>query len=200
MAPSLGPISTGGYQVENIPDESSQSATIPQVAAPILPPTVNINELFQKLVASGFVTTGSNQKHTTPVLTTQKPSEQEGKRKESNKSTETPSSSILPVKILKKNIYDSLKLVAFAKPESLKVRQGNLYTMLYAGMQCSSCGMRFLPEASMQYSQHLDWHFRQNRRGKRNSRVATSRKWYYSLSDWKNYEEFEDLEERGTTI
>ncbi|KAJ8971726.1 hypothetical protein NQ317_002556 [Molorchus minor] len=63
-------------------------------------------------------------------------------------------------------------------------------------MQCSSCGMRFSPEASMQYSQHLDWHFRQNRKGKRNIRVATSRKWYYTLSDWKNYEELEDLEER----
>lgn len=49
----------------------------------------------------------------------------------------------------------------------------------------------------MWYSQHLDWHFRQNRRGKKNARVANSRKWYYSLSDWKNYEELEDLEERG---
>lgn len=60
--------------------------------------------------------------------------------------------------------------------------------------------MRFPPEASMWYSQHLDWHFRQNRRGKKNARVANSRKWYYSLSDWKNYEELEDLEERGVFI
>lgn len=66
-------------------------------------------------------------------------------------------------------------------------------------MQCSSCGMRFPPEHSMQYSQHLDWHFRQNRKGKKNIRKAASRRWYYNLADWKNYEEVEDLEERGTS-
>lgn len=49
----------------------------------------------------------------------------------------------------------------------------------------------------MQYSQHLDWHFRQNRKGKRNIRKAASRRWFYSVADWKNYEEIEDLEERG---
>lgn len=48
----------------------------------------------------------------------------------------------------------------------------------------------------MLYSQHLDWHFRQNRKGKKNIRKAASRRWYYTLSDWKNYEEIEDLEER----
>jgi pre-mRNA cleavage complex 2 protein Pcf11 len=86
--------------------------------------------------------------------------------------------------------------VLFARPESLKQRQNHLYEALYSGMQCSSCGMRFPPEQSMHYSQHLDWHFRQNRKGKKNIRVAASRRWYYSLSDWKNYEEIEDLEER----
>lgn len=57
--------------------------------------------------------------------------------------------------------------------------------------------MRFPPEQSMLYSQHLDWHFRQNRKGKKNIRKAASRRWYYTLADWKNYEEIEDLEERG---
>lgn len=50
------------------------------------------------------------------------------------------------------------------------------------------------------YTQHLDWHFRHNRREKANARKALSRKWYYDLSDWIQFEEVEDLEERGTTF
>jgi hypothetical protein len=49
----------------------------------------------------------------------------------------------------------------------------------------------------MKYSQHLDWHFRQNRRDKDNTRKAQSRKWFYDVSDWIQFEEIEDLEERG---
>jgi pre-mRNA cleavage complex 2 protein Pcf11 len=52
----------------------------------------------------------------------------------------------------------------------------------------------------MKYSQHLDWHFRQNRRDRDNTRKAQSRKWYYDVSDWIQFEEIEDLEERGTVF
>ncbi|KAJ8919283.1 hypothetical protein NQ315_003867 [Exocentrus adspersus] len=194
MTSSLGPLPTGGYQVENIPHGNTPSAALPQVAAPVIPPTLNINDLFQKLVASGFVTSGNEEKPLAPpTINLHKPVEPEVSNKSTNKSFDNNSSIPKPIK---RNLYDSLKLITFSKPETLRLRQGSLYGMLYSGMQCSSCGMRFSPEASMQYSQHLDWHFRQNRKGKRNIRVAASRKWYYSLSDWKNYEEFEDLEER----
>lgn len=194
MTSSIGPIpTTGGYQIENIhPDEGSQSARTAQVTVPTVPAMLNINELFQKLVASGFVTSGNEP----PVMPLPIVHKQEKPDNESLKHYVEPAAT-LPTKIVKRNPYESLKLITFAKPETLKVRQGGLYTAPYSGMQCSSCGMRFSPEASMQYSQHLDWHFRQNRKGKRNVRVATSRMWYYSLSDWKNYEELEDLEDRG---
>jgi len=72
--------------------------------------------------------------------------------------------------------------------------------LLYSGIQCSSCGVRFPPEQTMKYSQHLDWHFRQNRRDRDNTRKAQSRKWYYDVSDWIQFEEIEDLEERGTVF
>lgn len=68
---------------------------------------------------------------------------------------------------------------------------------LYGGMQCSGCGARFPPEHTVRYSQHLDWHFRQNRRERDSARRAHSRHWHYDLSDWLQYEELEDLEERG---
>lgn len=76
-------------------------------------------------------------------------------------------------------------------------RQPGVVALLYSGIQCSSCGVRFPPEQTMKYSQHLDWHFRQNRRDRDNTRKAQSRKWYYDVSDWIQFEEIEDLEERG---
>ena len=64
-------------------------------------------------------------------------------------------------------------------------------------MQCSSCGARFAPELATRYSHHLDWHFRQNRRERDSARKAHSRPWYYDVSDWIQFEEIEDLEDRG---
>lgn len=158
--------SSGGYQVENLTETPSVDTITYVNPVPVLPPTVNINELFQKLVATGIVAT----KEPPPPEPQPKP--------------------------VRRNTLENLRPITFAKPETLKIRQNHLYEALYSGMQCSSCGMRFPPEQSMHYSQHLDWHFRQNRKGKKNIRVAASRRWYYSLSDWKNYEEIEDLEER----
>ncbi|EZA52087.1 Pre-mRNA cleavage complex 2 protein Pcf11 [Ooceraea biroi] len=86
--------------------------------------------------------------------------------------------------------------VSFDKPETLKVKQPAIVTVLYSGMQCSSCGARFAPELATRYSHHLDWHFRQNRRERDSARKAHSRPWYYDVSDWIQFEEIEDLEDR----
>lgn len=184
-----------GYKVDN-QQTVQQNVTNPSV--PTIPPVLNINDLFQKLVASGFVTTTTT---AASVPLRPLPVQEVTKKDEENvlvpDSTQKPQQIEPPPPKIRRSICDYLKPILFEKPETLKVRQSSLYGGLYSGMQCSSCGMRFSPEASMQYSQHLDWHFRQNRKGKRNIRVAASRKWYYSVADWKNYEELEDLEERG---
>lgn len=181
--------STDGYKLEN---QQGVQQNLSNPSIPNVPPVLNINDLFQKLVASGFVTT--SQPQTQPSISQSKKKEKEEASTDNSQQIQTP-----PTKT-RRSVFDYLKSITFEKPETLKVRQSALYGGLYSGMQCSSCGMRFSPEASMQYSQHLDWHFRQNRKGKRNIRVAASRRWYYSLADWKNYEELEDLEERGNTI
>lgn len=185
MAPTVSSTtpSTDGYKVDN---QQSITENVPNPSVPIVPPIVNINDLFQKLVASGFVTTTQHQ--------IQQPENKPPQKVDPPDSTQQAQAP--PTKI-RRSVAEYLKPITFDKPETLKVRQSSLYGALYSGMQCSSCGMRFSPEASMLYSQHLDWHFRQNRKGKRNIRVAASRRWYYSLADWKNYEELEDLEERG---
>jgi pre-mRNA cleavage complex 2 protein Pcf11 len=55
---------------------------------------------------------------------------------------------------------------------------------LYSGVQCTSCGERFTlkdGEKEAKYRQHLDWHFRQNRRGKTDMKLSSCRKWYYGI-------------------
>ncbi|XP_053644787.2 pre-mRNA cleavage complex 2 protein Pcf11 isoform X4 [Cherax quadricarinatus] len=80
--------------------------------------------------------------------------------------------------------------------ENLRKRRKWLIECLYRGMQCSSCGLRYPPEQTLQYSHHLDWHFRQNRRQQESTKKANTRRFYFSTEDWLQYEEIEDVEER----
>lgn len=80
--------------------------------------------------------------------------------------------------------------------EHLRRRRKWLIECLYRGMQCSSCGLRYPPEQTLQYSHHLDWHFRQNRRQQESTKKANTRRFYFSTDDWLQYEEIEDVEER----
>lgn len=52
---------------------------------------------------------------------------------------------------------------------------------LYTGIQCSSCAQRFKVEETSKYREHLDWHFRQNKKEKEDAKVVKFRKWYYEL-------------------
>ncbi|KAK5644187.1 hypothetical protein RI129_008032 [Pyrocoelia pectoralis] len=177
IASSMLPSSIeSGYQVEDTNSQDVQSAVTLPTDTPQSKsaPSLNISELFQRLVATGIVTTAPPPPQ--PVEEPPPPS---------------------PPKVMRTpNTPKNFKPPLFNKPETLKTRRLPLIHMLYTGMQCSSCGMRFPPEQSIYYSQHLDWHFRQNRRGKKNIRKAASRRWYYTILDWRNYEEIEDLEER----
>nr|XP_023027316.1 uncharacterized protein LOC111515311 [Leptinotarsa decemlineata] len=193
MIPTLASIpEAGAHQVENQSNSDvPKSGTTTSEPIPIM----NVGDLFQKLVAFGFIT--STDQKNPPV--SQEPMDENPPSSNKEISVEKPIAKPIfapTLSKLRRNSCEKLRPIKFEQPKTLKVRQNVLYSTLYSGMQCSSCGMRFSPEASMQYSQHLDWHFRKNRRGKRNNRVANSRRWYYSLSDWKNYEELEDLKER----
>ncbi|KAL0879180.1 hypothetical protein ABMA27_002970 [Loxostege sticticalis] len=141
---------------------------------PILPVLANLNvtDLFAKLVATGIV---------------QVPTETKEEPKPDQKVEEKPKP---------KEDKSIIHRVDLLKPETLRVKQPGLVAKLYGGMQCSGCGARFPPEHTVRYSQHLDWHFRQNRRDRDSARRAHSRHWHYDMSDWLQYEEVEDLEER----
>lgn len=143
--------------------------------APVL--NVNIDDLFQKLLASGILAGGQS---------TLEKSSRDSKSRHEHSEHKSRSSK-----------EKAVKPVSLSRPETIKTRQSAIVHQLFSGMQCSSCGVRFPPEQTMKYSQHLDWHFRQNRRDRDSARKAHSRKWYYDVADWIQYEEIEDLEERG---
>ncbi|XP_053671318.1 uncharacterized protein LOC128721574 [Anopheles nili] len=153
---------------------------------------INVEELYKKIVAAGIITklgagTGTSSSPT--------PSSRIGTNSggaASKESIDDASKS----KEKDKTPMPEIEPVLLDKPETLKKRQAAVVHQLFSGMQCSSCGVRFPPEQTMKYSQHLDWHFRQNRRDRDSARKAHSRKWYYDVSDWIQYEEIEDLEER----
>ncbi|KAJ8405888.1 hypothetical protein AAFF_G00313250 [Aldrovandia affinis] len=81
--------------------------------------------------------------------------------------------------------------------EDMKQRYDSVIIKLYTGIQCYSCGMRFTASQTDVYADHLDWHYRQNRSEKDISKKVTHRRWYYSLTDWIEFEEIADLEERA---
>ncbi|XP_059109595.1 pre-mRNA cleavage complex 2 protein Pcf11-like [Peromyscus eremicus] len=138
---------------------------------------VDVNELFSKLLKTGILKLPQPDSAITQVneADAQLPPE-EGK--DQNEDQDVPD------------------LTNF-KTEELKQRYDSIINQLYTGIQCSSCGMRFLTSQRDVYADHLDWHYRQNRTEKDVSRKVTHRHWYYSLTDWIEFEEINDLEERA---
>nr|XP_042125119.1 pre-mRNA cleavage complex 2 protein Pcf11-like [Peromyscus maniculatus bairdii] len=138
---------------------------------------VDVNELFTKLLKTGILKLSQPDTAITQVneADTQPPPEE---AKDQNEDQDIPD------------------LTNF-KTDELKQRYDSVIHRLYTGVQCSSCGTRFPTSQRDVYADHLDWHYRQNRTEKDVSRKITHRHWYYSLTDWIEFEEIDDLEERG---
>jgi hypothetical protein len=74
----------------------------------------------------------------------------------------------------------------------LKKKYNQAIQNLYGGTQCATCGMRFTSEQSKRFSNHYDWHFRQNKREKEEINTAHTRGWYYDVPEWIEYEELSE--------
>lgn len=158
--------------INNIPGIGHEQQVQQQQQSSMTLPDLNISELLQQLVATGII--GNNKTSSPPP----------------NASNDDKDKNLEQQKV-------QTQQVNLSRPESIRKRQQSIIDTLYSGIQCSSCGLRFPPEQTIKYSQHLDWHFRQNRRERDSKRKANSRRWYYTRSDWIKYEEIEDLDERG---
>lgn len=203
--PPSATLATSEVDQAELQKTSSQSGSLPILPAASLT-NINIDELFQKLVSTGILGGGSSSKGgVLPAINTTQPSTTStaaagGKTNEldksANNSGSTTESNAAAEELTPLVPMETIKPIDLSKSESIKTRQAAIVATLFTGMQCSSCGVRFPPEQTIKYSQHLDWHFRQNRRERDTSRKAHARKWYYDLNDWVQYEEIEDMEER----
>ncbi|XP_019064005.2 pre-mRNA cleavage complex 2 protein Pcf11 isoform X4 [Fukomys damarensis] len=137
---------------------------------------VDVNELFSKLLKTGILKLSQPDSATAlNEVAAQPPPEEE---EDQNEDQDVPDLTNFTI-------------------EELKQRYDSVINRLYTGIQCYSCGMRFTTSQTDVYADHLDWHYRQNRTEKDVSRKVTHRRWYYSLTDWIEFEEIADLEERA---
>ncbi|KAK9955421.1 hypothetical protein ABG768_015299 [Culter alburnus] len=140
---------------------------------------IDVNDLFSKLVNTGIIKpaqTDSTTDSTSASQTLSVPEEEEEEEQEEDD--------------------DVPDLTGFVL-DDMKQRHDSIITKLYTGIQCYSCGMRFTASQTDVYADHLDWHYRQNRSEKDISKKVTHRRWYYTLTDWIEFEEIADLEERA---
>ncbi|XP_059398094.1 pre-mRNA cleavage complex 2 protein Pcf11-like isoform X1 [Carassius carassius] len=140
---------------------------------------IDVNDLLSKLLSTGIIKpaqTDSTTDSTSAGQTLSVPEEEEEEEQEEDE-----------------NVPDLTGFVL----EDMKQRHDSIITKLYTGIQCYSCGVRFTASQTDVYADHLDWHYRQNRSEKDISKKVTYRRWYYSLTDWIEFEEIADLEERA---
>lgn len=187
------PVTATQSEMSQVDLKKPAESTVPILPAAALS-SINIDELFQKLVSTGILGGSSG------ILPAVNNNNQKGGVAEESAAvkpeTDVSGAEEVPPPPSLTTVTETIKPIDLLKPESIKTRQSAIVVTLFSGMQCSSCGVRFPPEQTIKYSQHLDWHFRQNRRERDSSRKAHSRKWYYDLNDWIQYEEIEDLDER----
>ncbi|XP_017575362.2 pre-mRNA cleavage complex 2 protein Pcf11 [Pygocentrus nattereri] len=142
---------------------------------------MDVNDLLAKLISSGIIKptqADSSSESTTAPQSQSVPEEEEPEEEEQEEDDNLPD------------------LTSFAL-DDMKQRHECVIIKLYTGIQCYSCGMRFTASQTDVYADHLDWHYRQNRSEKDISKKVTHRRWYYSLTDWIEFEEIADLEERA---
>ncbi|NXN70428.1 PCF11 protein, partial [Himantopus himantopus] len=139
---------------------------------------LDVNELFAKLLKTGILKLSKTDSTSAQVNET---SAQPAAEEEDDDQNED------------QNVPDLTNFTV----EELRQRYDSVINRLYTGIQCYSCGMRFTTSQTDVYADHLDWHYRQNRTEKDVSRKITHRRWYYSLTDWIEFEEIADLEERA---
>lgn len=143
---------------------------------PVIPaPPIDVSALFQKLVNAGMISTAT---------TTTADKEKEKEKEKTPEKEKEPEPEVIP------DLFDF-------KIEKLKTVYTRFADELYEGIQCSSCGIRFTVDDTEKYREHLDWHFRQNKREKDDYKVAKYRKWYYEMSEWIQYEENQGEEEKN---
>uniref|UniRef100_A0AAV2J7W2 Pre-mRNA cleavage complex 2 protein Pcf11 n=1 Tax=Knipowitschia caucasica TaxID=637954 RepID=A0AAV2J7W2_KNICA len=191
QGPGMGPGPGMGLQqpmnMMNMNQNFIPQNTVPFPPAPLAPENhfgqVDVNDLLSKLVSNGIIK-ASQPEDRGPTSGAPALPPAVAPVVEEEEDEEEPSEDDLP------------DLTSF-RLDPMKHRYDSVVTRLYTGNQCCLCSMRFTAAQTDLYADHLDWHFRQNHAGKQAARKVTYRRWYYGLTDWIEFEEIADLEERA---
>ncbi|XP_059165622.1 uncharacterized protein LOC131948122 [Physella acuta] len=170
----------GFSSTDSFSNPVSMAPTISSVTAP--KPPIDINSLLDNLLKVGLIKDPTKSDSSNP------PSSTDHSKPETAKKTTTEE----PTK--KKEFIPDLTDFA---TEKLKRVYKSVIEQLHEGIQCNTCAARFTMNDHEKYRAHLDWHFRQNKMEQEMVKVAKNRKWFYPITDWIQYEELEDTEEKS---
>ncbi|KAI0638119.1 hypothetical protein C8Q77DRAFT_1089437 [Trametes polyzona] len=172
QAPSY-PAATEQPKLESIDfSRFLSSQTAPAASTSAVPPVGDITNLFNALVKAGVVPSSS-----TPVGAgaTAKSEEQATSAERERDSARAYRKIVLSHKVK----LTSADIIRQRPP---------IVDMLYNSLptQCKQCGIRFTSDSRgrKQHEEHLDMHFRQNRKASQAVGRGHSRSWFVSLEDW----------------
>ena len=154
-----------------------QGMSAPAAAQPAT--QLDVNSLLSSLMSKGLISSSSSKN--TPVGS---PAAKE--------ITDDAGKPILPSGALAVRIKDKAQAAPLKidpVPDLTGFNAGREFTQfhrgviqaLYSGIQCASCGVRFTSQEHSEYTEHLDWHFKQNSKDKDGAKVAKYRYWYYAM-------------------
>ncbi|RXG71959.1 Pre-mRNA cleavage complex 2 protein Pcf11, partial [Armadillidium vulgare] len=179
--PPMFPIVPGNIPLFSQPPPSlpSNVSTAPaSTASTSSSPAINVQDLLDRLVKTGIIG-GQNSKKDPKKET--KNEEDKHERKEMKESVEDE---------------DELNFLKDIPSGEIMFSLDNLRNVYIGACSASSCGLRYPPEGTQQYSHHLDWHFRMNKKQQDSTKKVNTRKFYFTMEDWVQFEEIEDIEER----
>ncbi|KIJ70064.1 hypothetical protein HYDPIDRAFT_35501 [Hydnomerulius pinastri MD-312] len=193
-APSQ-PLSSYSYQAEPVKSEpvdlsallssASASAPAPASAVPAIAPN-NLANLYSALLKAGVVSADS-----TPVGA--------GSTNQNEDQTPPPSISLTrdASRAYRKAVLS--EKIQLTTTDITRKRSSVLY-FLYDRLpaQCKQCGVRFGDDSSgkKEMNDHLDMHFRQNRKASQNMGRGHSRSWFVNVEDW-THEGVVDVKGKG---
>ncbi|XP_003743974.1 pre-mRNA cleavage complex 2 protein Pcf11 [Galendromus occidentalis] len=183
LLPPMPPMSLNGFPSGPVPPQTQTRPTnappVQMTSASSSANPMNVSDLFHKLLESGML--GKKDENS---------NDEKAVRNDDVKKEE--------VKAEAAAVREEIPRLNFRDTSILKKRYNGVISALHEGTQCVACGQRFQRSENNtdKYAQHLDWHFRMKRRGREGLKKATSRKWYFEISDWIDFEEVEDLDDR----
>jgi pre-mRNA cleavage complex 2 protein Pcf11 len=190
-APNGASLVQSQYPMAHTPTyaNSAQQIQTPDISRPLsnsavasaAPPAIpNISGLFEALVKAGVVSATSTPTGAGATIHAQSDSKPEFHVTQSPRESNVEDARVYRKAILAEDVKFSSAEISRHRP--------NIVHFLYDRMpvQCKQCGLRFSDTAQGKKTmqEHLDMHFRQNRKASQSVGRGHSRSWFLGVEDW----------------